>query len=317
MKNHILVSIIIPFYNTEKYIHSCLNSVLQQDWPFIEIICINDGSTDKTKDILDNYASKEDRITVYHKINEGAAIARSYGVSKASGDYVMFVDSDDTIISNAVSSMVKIILEDRNVDIVVSGFNIIKNNKVVRKFSTNFTSFNNIEYLRNVLTGRCGMELCAKLFKKNLFDANIVIPDIKIGEDAYVLMQLINNSSLIKFIPFPIYNYIQNLSSATHTKSIKYVEDTLLAGVIIEKYLSNQTYYASIKRYVDCLHLLLYSNSTRRGYVDLKNKYVANIINNHYSVSALRLISLKKALYIFFLLKCNGHKLLKLYHNLF
>ena len=126
------LSIIIPIYNSERYLKDCLESILCNNISpedSYEIICINDGSTDKTKDILDNYASKEDRITVYHKINEGAAIARSYGVSKASGDYVMFVDSDDTIISNAVSSMVKIILEDRNVDIVVSGFNIIKNNK--------------------------------------------------------------------------------------------------------------------------------------------------------------------------------------------
>ena len=95
MENRSKVSIIIPIYNSEKYLHDCLDSVLSQTLDDIEVICINDGSIDGSLDILKGYAEKDKRIVVLDKANEGVAIARNIGINKANGEFVCFMDSDD------------------------------------------------------------------------------------------------------------------------------------------------------------------------------------------------------------------------------
>ncbi|MBR4026832.1 MAG: glycosyltransferase [Lachnospiraceae bacterium] len=89
------ISIIIPVYNTAQYLHKCLSSVLGQTYKNIEVICINDGSTDNSGIILDEFAKQDDRVEVIHKKNEGVSIARNVGLELATGDWIGFVDSDD------------------------------------------------------------------------------------------------------------------------------------------------------------------------------------------------------------------------------
>ena len=89
------ISVIIPIYNSEKYLHDCLDSVLSQTLDDIEVICINDGSVDGSLDILKGYAEKDKRIVVLDKANEGVAVARNIGINKANGEFVCFMDSDD------------------------------------------------------------------------------------------------------------------------------------------------------------------------------------------------------------------------------
>ena len=94
--NH-LISVIVPVYNAEKYISKCIDSILSQTFKDFELILINDGSTDNSDLICDKYASIDNRVKVFHKKNGGAGSARNLGIQKASGDWVMFVDSDDWI----------------------------------------------------------------------------------------------------------------------------------------------------------------------------------------------------------------------------
>ena len=106
-------SIIIPVYNTEKYLEKCLDSIINQSYQNMEIIVVNDGSTDNSKDILFTYQNKYPKlINVYEKINGGLSDARNYGVSKASGDYLLFVDSDDYIESDLLLNISKNIKDD-------------------------------------------------------------------------------------------------------------------------------------------------------------------------------------------------------------
>ena len=91
------VSVIIPVYNSEKYIESCLNSVIKQTYPYIEVILVDDGSVDASGVICDKYAEKDQRITVYHRKNAGVSASRNFGLDHARGKYVLFVDSDDTM----------------------------------------------------------------------------------------------------------------------------------------------------------------------------------------------------------------------------
>ena len=90
-----LLSVIVPIYNVEKYLKQCIESVIKQQLDSYELILVDDGSTDSSKSICDNYSEKNANIKVFHKKNEGASSARNYGLKKASGKYVLFLDSDD------------------------------------------------------------------------------------------------------------------------------------------------------------------------------------------------------------------------------
>lgn len=111
------ISIIVPVYNTGIYLKKCINSLLNQTLRDIEIVLIDDGSTDESRDICDEYAKKDDRISVIHKRNEDVSIARNIGIKKSKGKYIGFIDSDDWIESNMYQNMYKYI-KDYDVDIV-------------------------------------------------------------------------------------------------------------------------------------------------------------------------------------------------------
>lgn len=312
-----LISIIIPCYNVEKHLAGCLDSVLRQDWFHFEIICINDGSTDNTQCLLNEIQKKDNRILVYSQENKGAARARDFGVKVSKGEYITFLDADDTLVDSALSLMMDIALSKDRPDIVISSFNIIQDNQIKRGKVINFHSLNQLSYLKVVLTGVHGWELCAKLFKREIFTSKqIHLPDFRMAEDGAVLIQLICVSKLIRSCPIPIYNYIQYPTSATHTKSIEYVEETLKAGCFVQDYLEQYDFYESIKDYVSAFHLLLYSTSTRRGYLNRQNKYVNAIISDHLRLKVLKLISMKKAIYVFSLLKLHADLLLKFIYRI-
>ena len=97
METNAMISIIIPVYNVENYLNRCIDSVLSQTYKNLEIILIDDGSTDSSSKICDFYQEKDRRVIAYHKRNEGQGIARNYGIDRSKGEYIMFVDSDDWI----------------------------------------------------------------------------------------------------------------------------------------------------------------------------------------------------------------------------
>ena len=116
-----LVSIVVPVYNVEPYINKFLESVLNQTYKNLEIICINDGSTDGSGDILDEFAAKDSRLAIIHQSNAGCAIARNIGLDHATGDYIGFVDPDDWVELNFYEKAVKL-AEETHADIVITNF---------------------------------------------------------------------------------------------------------------------------------------------------------------------------------------------------
>ncbi len=121
--SNILVSVIVPVYNTEQYIVEALDSIINQSYKNIEIICINDGSTDNSLSILNDYASKDSRIKVFSQKNKGLPATKNVGVSLANGEYICFVDSDDIISLNTIESSVKLV-EKTGCDVVVNYLHI-------------------------------------------------------------------------------------------------------------------------------------------------------------------------------------------------
>ena len=111
-----LISVIIPVYNKENYIQNCLNSVLAQSYSNLEIVLINDGSKDNSGEILDEYADKDERVKVFHIENGGVYAARNFGLEKSTGDYVTFIDADDTIELSYIETLFRV-LQENNCDI--------------------------------------------------------------------------------------------------------------------------------------------------------------------------------------------------------
>ncbi len=109
MTNNILVSIIVPVYKVEKYLAECLDSIVKQTYENIEILIINDGSPDSSGTIADNYSKLDERINVYHRVNQGVSHARNFGLNQAKGEYIVFVDSDDYILSDHVSYLLTLV----------------------------------------------------------------------------------------------------------------------------------------------------------------------------------------------------------------
>lgn len=122
-----LISVIIPVYNVEAYLTKCINSVLTQTYKNYEILLIDDGSTDKSGLICENYANKYKNIYAFHKNNSGLGLTRNYGLNRAKGEYVTFIDSDDYVNKDYLKKLITPIFHDHNVDTVVGGFVQVNN----------------------------------------------------------------------------------------------------------------------------------------------------------------------------------------------
>ncbi len=291
-----LVTFIIPVYNGSKFIEQCIETLLAQTYNNWEGIFINDGSTDNTRELLEQASRADSRIKFYNQKNQGAAIARYTGVKQATGEYITFLDADDTLSKDFLQTLIQQITS--SIDIIACPFNIIKKNKIISKHITPGV-FDNIDYLKKILTGYAGWELCAKIYRKNLFEETLIQPhNIRIGEDAANLVQLILRANKIKITDVPLYNYIQYSTSASHIKDKQYAEETLKAGYFIKSLLEQKPFYPSIKEEIGAMFLLFYSNSTRKANLSLKHPLVNNIYNSYYSYRILKLIPLQKRIYI-------------------
>lgn len=115
------ISIIVPVYNVEEYLPTCIESILNQSYKNFELILVDDGSPDKSGDICDNYAKRDNRIKVIHQINSGVSKARNTGIDNATGEWILFVDSDDELTDNSLECYISSIAESNEVDAIISG----------------------------------------------------------------------------------------------------------------------------------------------------------------------------------------------------
>ena len=217
MKN-ILVSIIIPVYNTGEYLYRCIDSVINQSLKEIEIILIDDGSTDNSGIICDKYKEKDNRVHVIHKINEGVSIARNKGISLAKGNYVGFVDSDDWIESEMYERMI-IMANNFNSDIVLcdaktvySSDNHEKDTFSSLKESTNIhkdkLSALNLQEMAGAVW-RC-------IYKRELLlNNNITFPiDLPLSEDRVFNLHALGSCEKISYLKSAYYNRFVRINSA-------------------------------------------------------------------------------------------------------
>jgi len=215
------ISVIIPVYKAEAYLHRCVDSILNQTFQDFEILLVDDGSPDRSGAICDEYAAANPKVKVFHQENRGAAAARKQGVERAEGQYLCFVDADDYIRDVALDRLVEKANSSDN-DIVIGGFCLLKGEK--RTFVRNYSSYgaDNVSVLCSVVSERCIYpSLCAKLIRRNLFDKIQWVESLSIGEDAAITYQLLYHAKKIGFIDDTVYVYEYNADSSSHKLSEK------------------------------------------------------------------------------------------------
>lgn len=236
-----LISVIVPVYNTEKYLHRCLNSILQQSYDHLEIILVNDGSLDNSPNICDAYANQDSRVKVIHKPNGGLSDARNMGIKHANGEYLSFIDSDDYIDVGLYERFVEKLNDCKdNIDIYI--FNV---NKETKQGWVVGTTVHEAVYekskqkvLENTFVLR-GVDAyaCNKIYKKDLF-LNISFPLGKLYEDIFTIPKLIHFShNSICIDNFLGYFYCLNESSIVNAKFSERQFDNITERVLLKEFI--------------------------------------------------------------------------------
>ncbi|EOU1892848.1 glycosyltransferase [Clostridium perfringens] len=216
------ISIIVPVYKVENYIHTCVDSILNQRFKDFELILVDDGSPDKCGEICDEYAKKDNRIIVIHKENGGQATARNAALDVASGEYIGFVDSDDYIEPDMYEILYKICVENE-CDISNCSSIIHFNKKIVVNGGHNIITHNREEAMKVLMEGFLYDEcLWTKLIKRELFEG-LRIPTGIAYEDTAFTYKLFDKANKICCIGEAKYNYIKRENSTMDiaTKEIK------------------------------------------------------------------------------------------------
>lgn len=221
-----MVSVIIPAYNAEKFIDRCLQSVINQTYRDLQIIIVNDGSTDNTLSILKKYEKQDSRIILVDQENAGVSSARNNGLKMAMGDYISFVDADDWMSLNMIERLLIAFEQSENVDIVLAEFDFVEseseateNGKVEYEIWNQYDQ--RVEFLNNKrLTGM----LWNKLFKADSIVNLIFDEDISYGEDGKFVWSFFDNSNCMVVTNEKLYHHVIENSSVTYTafSDIKY-----------------------------------------------------------------------------------------------
>lgn len=312
------ISIIVPVYNAGKYLKKCLDSIINQTFTNIEVIVVNDGSTDESRLICDRYAKKDHRIKVIHKKHAGVSDSRNIGINHAQGDYIGFVDGDDYIQQDMYKRLYELCIDTKS-DISICRLGreidgkIINHNKIQKgdmKLFDNQTAIS--ELFKGVLYR---FSLCNKLFHKRCFD-DIHFPEGRIHEDLATTYRLFSQAKQSVFINQLLYIYVKQENSILTTKYHEKRMDSLIAWEEIIPFM-NENYDELLDDVYACFgywcvdHVYYILNQVddkweRKKYL----KIVQAIINTSYQPLINNQILSFKYKYIITILRLNIHLLL-------
>ena len=284
-----LISVIVPVYNVEKYLRRCIDSILAQTYSNLEIILVDDGSTDNCGKICDDYSKIDSRIKVIHQDNSGVSSARNAGLKSSTGQYITFIDSDDYVDMAYIKTMANHMTEE--VDIVVAGFKQFDENHNqinllpvinpgLQKIDNNF-DFNN---------NPTNLMICSKLFKTRVIRELTFNSNIYLGEDSLFCVQAFINSSAIIYIADYSYNYIRYNSSLSRGVMSEHKYTLIEAWKMImelfpRESLSRRT---SAIKYISFCYYLYGSSVLTLGRNNILTKKIFNTIKNKESKSILK-----------------------------
>jgi len=297
-QNKSKVSVIVPIYNKASFLEKSINSILQQTEKNIEIILVDDGSTDNSSEICKKFAEKDSRILHKRKKNEGLTATRNYGRKFASGDYIAFVDPDDFIEANAYEQMLKC---SNNADIVISGLiRELGKKKILQTMPQNLNSFYENADIRkfilplflvygksirdNILLAQLGIAL----FKRRFLDEQNIFSEEKItySEDWLFFLEALLKAQNVAIEHNAYYHYVQNAQGLTENYSPKLILDYVeilhrLDKMGIFEYVPEQYRRHPNLIYDYLLHSFVNLSGSKESIFVLRKK-VKNILNMNY-----------------------------------
>lgn len=213
----IKVSVIVALYNASQYLRQCIDNILSQNFQDFELLLVNDGSTDSTGEICDEYAKKDKRIRVFHEHHKGVAQARQIGIDNAKGEYFIYIDADDYIEENFIEEMFLCARSTKSDIVICDYLELKKDNTIYHKEQP--TELSGISYLNDILANKCYGALWNKMILTQLVkDHNARFPqDFSMREDVVFISQFIPQARKLSYIPKALYIYNrQNVSSLTN-----------------------------------------------------------------------------------------------------
>ncbi len=278
-KNDELVSVIVPVFNVEKYLKSCIESILNQTHNNLELILVDDGSKDNSGNICDEYKIKDKRIIVIHKENGGVSLARNSALEIAKGEYITFVDADDSIKSTYIEDLLEMCKENK-CEMAISGFankqndNITENKNQIEKRMTSEETLARMLNEKNFYATVWG-----KIFKRQIIDKIRFNEEYKIGEDLDFVVNVLSQNVMV-YINTSLIDYYYNIREDSVTKdkyNEKWEKEIQICNRLIEdveKRYPNIKEFAE-KRYVrinySCITKVLKYNYDEKVYMKLRN----------------------------------------------
>lgn len=324
------VSIIIPVYNGEKYIKRCLNSIVNQTYKNIEILIINDGSTDKTVEKLEEI--NDERIKIFNRENKGVSKARNFGIDVCTGEYLLFCDADDWLETNLIESMMKLIVK--------ADYDLIRFNYYVNKTEkSNYSKGMDIEIesdnklnLNNIINGMIKAKIPSyiwTLFIKKDFIINNKLrfdEDIYIAEDKVFLLKHLLKNPKTYIENEAYYHYYYNLDSAMHKKDFKKKIDNIIKvnkkinnllnenneKVLIDYNIALTAY--SIERFIFDIYREESKKSAIKTFEKIKNSQETKEIFENCKKENLKIFKGYNVKCINYLYNCKYDKLFRLYY---
>lgn len=284
VKNIPLVSVVIPVYNTGKYLRRCLDSVVSQTLKEIEIVCVDDGSTDSSSRILEEYAAKDSRIKVIEQVNAGAAKARDAGIQFARGKYIGFVDADDYIDSDFYEKLFGAAVKN---GLAIAKADLKKVlNGVVEETTWSANSFIEKKQGELPLFARFYYQFTSAIYDSDLLKKNKICfadENFLVGEDVLFLLKVCQKEESVVLVPDVFYYYVKNESSVTHIFSKVYFDDNLNyvergIDLLNSRGICDDGYYSWIHgRFVQLLKVVLPQIDENQELSDYKPEFLARV----------------------------------------
>ena len=275
-----MISVIIPVYNVERYLEECLNSLQHQTYTDIEVVLVNDGSTDNSKTICKRYCEEDSRFLLINQKNQGQSVARNVGVAASKGEFIAFVDSDDIIQKNYLEKLMQYMTEE--VDIVESNFTVSKKDFLVEnsKETTILFEGNSNEAVKIFPNHVLSVNPVTKLYRREIVEA-VPYPEGLIFEDIYCGIGMLKYIRKIIKIDYVGYYYRQHQSSTMHQDfSPKKLDVFTVCDKLVELYTDREElpYIGSFLVHKATEH---YQNDIKRGnpYANYYNQKLAEYVN--------------------------------------
>lgn len=249
------LTVIVPAYNVEKYIEQCLNSLVNQSYKFLEILVINDGSTDSTKELVEKYEKKYKNLKLLNKKNGGLSSARNLGLINTKTEYVTFVDGDDYLELNAYEVIMKKV-EKEKVDVGIFSFKKIYSQKIINsKVNKKIYNGNFLKYLFSKST-EVDIVVWNKIFKTDIIINNkIYFKNKAYFEDTGFIFRYLYFVKKVSLINLPLYNYIQHNNSITKKFNSLIMSSCENTYKIIKEFYQKNNEYEKYKNKIEDMHL--------------------------------------------------------------